>query len=225
MPRIITALFEDRGAADGALQALVTGGIARDRIAILGESHQRASELAPTRSVHAADSALPDISLPREDLELYAEGLRRGCVMVTARIDGDRFEDAIATLDMFDPVDLDSRAKEWRQSHGGGNETSGVDVGAPLGAGLSAGVTGGSTNTSALPGSGQLSDATHDVGSADLRTDEASLGDQGRSTDTTTGDRRADQRADAPGALELGAAPDLFRRETTRSGRVRSYVR
>lgn len=248
MPRIITALFEDRGVADRALQALVTAGIARDRIAILGEPHQRASEMAPLRSVPARDSALGDLSLPSEDLALYAQALEHDHVLVTARIDSDRFEDAISTLDMFNPVDLDQRAQEWRQGQAGALGSQGVDVGGPLGAGLTAGASAVGTNTGALPGSGQLTDGTHDVGSADLRTDETGLDDLGRSTDVTTGDRRAEERAGAPGVLELGtggrevapkarsgpdqstrAQPDaganLFRRETNRSGRVRSYVR
>ena len=248
MPRIITALFDSRGAADRALQALVSAGMARDRIAILGESHQRATEMAPLRSVPARDDALGGLALPDEDLQLYQEGLRRGCVLVTARIDTERYEDAIATLDMFEPVDLDRRAKEWRHEHQGAGGAQGVDVGGPLGAGLTAGASAGGTNTGALPGFGVMADSTHDVGSTDLRTDETGLSDQGRSTVPASGDRRAEERAGAPGVMELagqqpshptpktdhpaereagmavGTPPSPFRREAGRSGRVRSYV-
>jgi hypothetical protein len=82
------------------------------------------------------------------------------------------------------------------------------------------------------------------LGTADRQTDEAGLDDQGRST-MPTGQRRAEERAGAPGVLELGArgdersatkasrdagtgsnaAPDPFRRETNRPGRVRAYSR
>ena len=41
MPRIVTALFEDRAAAQRALQALMEAGVTRDRIALVGEDPGR----------------------------------------------------------------------------------------------------------------------------------------------------------------------------------------
>ena len=86
------------------------------------------------------------------------------------------------------------------------------------------------------------------LGTADRPADKVEPADQGGST-MPTGQRRAEERAGAPGVLELGAQgdarlaakvapnaagtagmglnaePDLFRRETNRSGRVRAYSR
>lgn len=221
MSRIITALFEDRGAAERALQALIETGTARDRIAIIGERHATGTEVAPTRPAAPNEdvvAALRDLALPAEDTRLFGEGLRRGCGLVSVRMDSGDVEQAVRVLEMFDPVDLDRRSEEWLRS----GRREGVDVGGPLGAGLTAGAgAAGTSNVSATPGMGTMAQDTSSLGTADLRS----------SGTTATGDRRSDERAGAPGANELATAgiespnPDLRRRETTGVGRVRRYVR
>src|SRR5215210_1657892 len=74
MPRIITALFENRGAAERALQALIETGTARDRIAIIGEKHATGTEVAPSRPPAPNENvtaALRDLALPAEDTQLF----------------------------------------------------------------------------------------------------------------------------------------------------------
>ena len=81
MPRIITALYEDRGAAERALQALIETGTARDRIAIIGEKHATGTEVAPSRPPAPDENvtaALRGLALPGEDTRLFEAGLRRG---------------------------------------------------------------------------------------------------------------------------------------------------
>ena len=51
MPRLIAAVYADRGNADRALQALIAGGVARDRIDLAGGDRHPSSELAPGREV------------------------------------------------------------------------------------------------------------------------------------------------------------------------------
>jgi len=234
MPRIITALFEDRGAAERALQALIETGTARDRIAIIGERHATGTEVAPTRPNAPNENviaALRDLALPGEDTRMFEAGLRRGCALVSVRVDSGDIERAVQVLEMFDPVDLDRRSEEWLQ---GGEATAGgregVDVGGPLGAGLTAGSGQGNTNLESVPGMGMMGDDTSSLGTADLRTSEMSLSDQGRSS-VPAGDRRTEERAGAPGVNELAttgvgnANPDLHRREMSGVGRVRRYMR
>jgi len=232
MPRIVTALFETRAAAERALQALMETGVARDRIAIVGERHAASTELAPTRPSAPDEnvlSALRDLALPGEDTRLFQEGLRRGCALVTVRVDQGDFERAVQTIEMFDPVDLDRQSERMRAGASGGAH-AGVDVGGPLGAGLTAGSGQGNTNLESVPGMGTMADDTSTLGTADLRTTERGLSDQGRST-TPAGDRRTEERADAPGVNELRATdrvpegPAPYRRETNLTGRVRVYVR
>jgi hypothetical protein len=226
MPQMVAALFKTRAKAEEALQALIGSGVARDRITVIGEDAGReVSSISGFRDLSRDDdlAALQDLALPEEDGRSFEAGLRRGGALVAARIDRDHLEQAINVLEMFDPVDLDQRSEAWQQDHHDSeNARSGIDVGGPLASGLTAGARAGQTNTSAVPGMGTMTDSTHDVGSADLRTDEASLSDMGQSSTTATGDRRAEERAGRPGVLEMGRG---MRRDTNRSGRVRTYTR
>lgn len=227
MPRIVTALFKDRAAAQSALSALLGMGMARDRIAILEGGHGQVSSISGFRELSArddGDAGLQDLGLPEEDVAELGEGLRRGGALLSARIESRDLEEVVSTLEMFDMLDLDSATQAGR--------ARGPDrgPGAPLGAGITGGASAGSTNTAALPGMGQMADHTSDVGSADLRTGEAGLSDQGRSTLPASGDRRAEERAGAPGVAELagrretGAGVAGFRREPRQGSRVRVFV-
>lgn len=236
MPRMIAALFDDRATAERALQTMIQAGIARDRIAITGGTQGGGSEMAPFRDEPGDQAPALSLPLPDEDLRLFGQGLRRGCVLISARVDNDDFEEAIRLVEMFDPVDLDRRSEDWRDRASGAVH-AGVDVGGPLGAGLAAGSSGATSNVESVPGMGAMADDASTLGTADLRTTETTLSDEGRSA-MPTGGRNADERAGAPGVMELarsggGAADggssdaraDLHRRDPNRVGRVRAYVR
>jgi hypothetical protein len=226
MPRIVTALFEIRANAERALQALIGSGIARDRIAVVGEPGQGITQNMSFAQVGARDdtlAALHDLPLPGEDVQLFEQAIRRGHALLSARLDTEEMERAVATIEMFEPLDLDRRSSEWRGQHGGsGAMAGGMDVGAPLGESfsLTAGAMAGQTNTSTVPGMGSLTDATHDSGSADLQTGELGRGQRGADSTVPTGGR-ANQRAGMEGVLEL--APGAARRDSVRMGRVWSY--
>jgi hypothetical protein len=250
MPQIVAALFGNYATAQRALQAMMEAGIARDRIAVIGETEgQEVSSISGFRELSARDdlmAELYDLPLPEEDLQLFETGLRRGGVLISARVERENMDEAIDVIDMFDPIDLDRRSEA---SSGQGAGRAGADLGGPLGAGLTAGARAGQTNTAAVPGMGSMTDGTDDLGSADLRTTETSTGDMGLSSTTATGHRREEERSGRPGVMEMdqsadasvatkiapgtggvtsrhgNAKPDLFRRDSTRMGRVRAYSR
>jgi hypothetical protein len=230
VPRTIAALFDSRGNAEGALQALLETGIAGHNSALLACKDARPSELAPGRALapdHARfAAALREFGLPEGDTADFEEAVRRGGCMLTLRVEAGALDKAIAVLEAFDPVDLDRRSADWRKEaglgtagQGAGGTGSGVDVGAPLAAGVTAGAGPGTTNTAALPGMAGMAQSTHDAGSADLRTQDLARFDQGSST-RATGETRPEERADAPGTLEL-----RYSRDSSRTGRVRAYSR
>ena len=261
MPHIIAALFEDQARAQRALQGLMEAGVARDRIAIVGEGEGReVSSISGFRELSARDDTtadLHDLPLPDEDLQIFEQGLRRGHVLMSARVDRENMEEAIRVIDLFDPIDIDRQSEAWSREPGGAGGAGGADVGEPLAAGVTAGMGTGTSNTAVMPGTGTMTDHTHDVGSADLRTTEAGQAGQsdlGLTSTTATGHRRDEERAGAPGVMELdqgaqdpstdaslatkmapgtgGVAsrhgntkPDLYRRESVRVGRVRAYSR
>jgi hypothetical protein len=232
MPQMIAALFKEQAQAQQSLQALIEMGIARDRITAAGSSDAReVSSISGFRSLSARDdslAALHDLDLPEADLRLFEQGLQRGHTLIAARVDRTDLDEAIRVLEMFDPVDLDRDSREWTQSTGSAQD--GADLGAPLGAGIAAGSAGGQTNTSALPGMGNMTDATDDLGTADQRADESPQSEMGLSSTTATGDRRDDERAGREGVEELAmrsGAPATrtgpFQREMNRGGRVWAY--
>lgn len=66
--------------------------------------------------------ALIDIGVPEHEAGLYAEGVRRGGVLLALRAEEGEAEGAIDIMERFEPVDIDTRAAEWRQSGWSGSE-------------------------------------------------------------------------------------------------------
>ncbi len=234
MPRIVTALFKERAQAQQGLQALMAAGVAQTRITTIGlnEGGRDVSSISGFRDLdvpHESRAALQDLELPEGDRSLFEQGLRRGCVLIAARIDRESLDEAIRVLEMFNPVDLDHESREWAQGSGSQGAGAGADVGAPLGAGITGGSSAGATTTGSLPGMGLMAEAADDLGSADLRTDETAQPDSGPSSTTGTGARRSEARADREGVNELagsGPAPvqaGLIERHMHRGGRVRVF--
>jgi hypothetical protein len=232
MPLIVTALFHDQAQAQQALQALMGTGVAQSHVTAIGFVEGREiSSISGFRTLAAQDdsqAALYDLNLPASDLRLFEQGLSKGCSLIAARVDQENLEEAIRVLEMFDPVDLDRDSHEWARSDESGQ--AGGDAGAPLAAGITGGSAAGDTNSSALPGMGQLTEATDDLGTADLRTDETAQPGMGPGTTTGTAARRDDERADREGvnALAAGSSPPgaqsgFLQRHMNRGGRVWAY--
>ena len=222
MARTIAALYGNRANAEGALQALVGAGLAGYQSAQIFREEARSTEMAPARAVQPAEAgrhsaALEALRLPETDAAEFEEALRNGGCLLSARIEMNNVDQAIAILETFEPLDLDASLTGARRDQGAGPGGGGADVGAPLGAGLAAGAGPGMTNTAALPGMAGMAQATHDVGSADLKTREVGRSDMGSSA-VATGEMRSEERTGAPGTMELG------RRDGTRTGRVRAYI-
>ncbi len=232
MPQMIAALFRDPAQARQALQSLLEMGIAQNRIVAVGNAEAREiSSISGFRSLSARDDsmeALHVLNLPESDRRIFEQGLRRHHTLIAAQVDRDYVEEAVRVLEMFDPVDLDGGSREWLNESGTGR--AGADAGAPLGAGLTGGAAGGVTNASALPGAGLMAEGSDDLGTADLRTYEATRSNQGAATSTGTGARRSDERADREGVNELAVdtrpdpnRPGLMQRHMNRGGRVWAY--
>jgi uncharacterized protein (TIGR02271 family) len=60
--------------------------------------------------------ALVDMGLPEEEAHYYAEGLRRGGILVAAQVPDTRVEEAVDIMEHYNPVDVDERAGYWRES-------------------------------------------------------------------------------------------------------------
>lgn len=60
--------------------------------------------------------ALVDLGIPEETAQYYAEGIRRGGTLVTVRTDDHMTDRAVDILNRHDPIDINERVSQWRQS-------------------------------------------------------------------------------------------------------------
>ena len=60
--------------------------------------------------------ALVGLGIPREDAEFYAEGVKRGGVLVTVQASDDRASEALNIMRGANAVDVDTQRNTWRQS-------------------------------------------------------------------------------------------------------------
>jgi stress response protein YsnF/uncharacterized membrane protein len=60
--------------------------------------------------------ALTDLGVPEEEAHYYAEGVRRGGVLVTVKTSDDMADRAVAIASRHHPIDIDERVGQWRQS-------------------------------------------------------------------------------------------------------------
>jgi len=217
MPHLVTALFENAGQAQRALEALMETGVAASRISVAGIPEGRTvSSISGFRTLSAGEDAireLRELFLPEEDLHAFARALQRGRTLVAVQASGQDRDETIRVLEMFEPVELED---------GDRAERGAVDPGAPLGAGLTGGAAEGLTNTGALPGMGAMVGGG-DLGTSDLRTDDAGRRDSALPTESA---RNREERPGVNALRSAAAAPGgqgRLRLDMARRGRVRSY--
>ena len=71
--------------------------------------------------------ALTGAGLSEHEAETYAEGVRRGGTLVTARVDDGHADRVLSILDRHGSIDLDERAQDWRAQGWTGGQ-SGVEA-------------------------------------------------------------------------------------------------
>jgi len=60
--------------------------------------------------------ALVGLGIPEEDAQFYAEGVKRGGVLVTVQTSDDRAQDALDIMRRANAVDVDTQRNAWRSS-------------------------------------------------------------------------------------------------------------
>jgi hypothetical protein len=112
----VTAMFASNADAERAAQRIVT--TLRLSQAMVQTTHEAGSagsrgEL-PARVGHARASALIDsLLIPDEDRRVLVEGLRRGCVIVSAWVEAVQAERATTLLEDAGALDLDEVEARW----------------------------------------------------------------------------------------------------------------
>ena len=111
--RHVTAFFDDRSAAERAIEKLVSRGIPRDQIRLVPGYDRARSETEPTE-VKSFWESLADLFMPDEDRYTYAEGLRRGGYLISATVNEDTYQPALDILDDEGTINMDEREAAWR---------------------------------------------------------------------------------------------------------------
>lgn len=118
--RTLTGLFDSRAEAERTVETLVQQhGIDRERISVhaagaenatAGTMEQRSEEH------HGFLASLRDLFLPDEDRATYAEGIRRGGIMVSVQAPEEKLNEVMDAFERHGAVDPDAREAEWRAS-------------------------------------------------------------------------------------------------------------
>jgi hypothetical protein len=104
-------MFEDRGAADRARDALVAANVPADSIDIVDQP------ATPSHDAHAHSRGLWDrireMFVPHEHAHAYAEGVERGHAMLFVRALPDRQTEVMELLERQHPIDVMKRVDDW----------------------------------------------------------------------------------------------------------------
>ena len=121
--RTLTAMYDTRGAAETARDDLVALGVSSGDVVIHGSEGGSATTSTTTED-RGFWGSLADFFVPEEDRYTYAEGVRRGGYLLSARIPEGMEEPALDVLERSGAVDIDEQAESWRQGGWRGYEAS-----------------------------------------------------------------------------------------------------
>lgn len=130
MPRTLTALYETRSAADAARERLIDAGVSSSEIDVHDQDAYGGADAGRLKDEdHKGGlmAGLKSMFSSHEDHHVYAEGLNRGHVLLSATVDDDEIDDAVEILEGTAAVDLDHSQSEWRQSGWAGADTTATD--------------------------------------------------------------------------------------------------
>src|SRR3954447_13878925 len=162
--RTLTAMYDDRSAAEAARDRLVALGVPSAGITVRGTGAGTTAASPPTAGEDKGFlDSLADLFAPDEDRHAYAEGLRRGGYLLSARVPEGLEDRAIDLLETSGAVDVDERADGWRQGGWTGHQ-AGVSGSAATAGVASTARAGGAADTA---GYGSSTDtAGHGAGTA-----------------------------------------------------------
>jgi hypothetical protein len=116
MARIVTALYENRAAAERAKKALRALGVPANHIVLHEESRHRTTPA--TDDAIGGEPGLPSLLdaffLPPDDYAAHQEAMRRGGVVVSARVKASEAPAIRRALDEAGAQDLDAKEQRWR---------------------------------------------------------------------------------------------------------------
>ena len=110
--KIVTVIFETKAQAEDAVRALEDAGIASADISLIAPN----SENDPSGVAGGLVGSLTEAGVDERDAHVYGESLRRGEVLVTARVDDEELDATAAILGQSGSVDVDERREEDKRT-------------------------------------------------------------------------------------------------------------
>lgn len=116
----VVALFDDHMDAERARDALLGMQIDESRLRISAHKGD-ADDLHPEhtdggRKLSGFLSTLGSVFIPDFDRDNYAEAVRRGGCILSARVDSQDVDRVCDALEQFGPVDIEERERHWRET-------------------------------------------------------------------------------------------------------------
>ncbi len=128
--RTLTAMFKTRADAEKAGQVLASQlHLAQGMIRVSpgASSTDAGYNKADPYAEKGFFGSIKDMLLPEEDRYAYAEGMRRGAVLLNATVDESQVTQASSVLEQSGALDLDAQEASWRQSGWTGYDTAAHD--------------------------------------------------------------------------------------------------
>jgi uncharacterized protein (TIGR02271 family) len=136
--RTLTAMFKTQAEAERASQMLASQ-LRLDGSAIRVSPGAGVTDAGYDKSSSYAEKgffgSIKDLFLPEEDRYAYAEGMRRGNVLLNATVDEGQITQASSVLEQSGALDLDAQEASWRQSGWTGYDANAHRTAAPAATG------------------------------------------------------------------------------------------
>ncbi len=125
--RTLTAMFNNRADADRAGQALVSE-LRLDRAMVRTSPGEGMADTGYDKSRPYEEkgffTSLKGLGLPEEDRYAYAEGMRRGAVLLSVQVEDNQVSRASDIIEHAGAVDLDAQEATWKQAGWTGYDAS-----------------------------------------------------------------------------------------------------
>jgi uncharacterized protein (TIGR02271 family) len=121
MTQALVAVFEDRTEAQRAHDALLAEGFSNNNVRLASTEDMETASSTSGREAHDESFGQKIASLfgfgKEDETDTYSEAVRRGnCVLSVDVANDEEAQRAADTLERHDPVDIDARTAQWRES-------------------------------------------------------------------------------------------------------------
>jgi len=128
MTKTAVGLYSEAAAAYGKIDELLAAGIRKDQLSYVASEHAARTAPAPEAakelsgplgkgqvSLHTLADDLASIGVPQDEADGYAEGVRRGGVLLVVQADDEAAERAVEIMHHQSVVDIEDRTASWRE--------------------------------------------------------------------------------------------------------------